>query len=266
MNTRFFIDRPIFACCISVMLVILGIIGLKALPVEQYPDIAPPTINVTTTYNGANADTVVKSVITPIEQAINGVDDMMYIKSTASNTGNATITVYFKQGTDADMAAVNVQNRVSTVLSVLPAEVRDFGVTTQKQQQGQIKIFSLISENPDYDENFISNYLRINMVPQLKRIPGVGDAQVLGSKYALRIWLDPKKLFQFKLNPSDIAAVLKEQNLESPTGIFGNDSDTVFLTSMKYRGRFTEPEEFENIVIKSLPDGNLLTLGSVAKD
>ena len=265
MNTRFFIDRPIFACCISVMLVILGIIGLKALPVEQYPDIAPPTINVTTTYNGANADTVVKSVITPIEQAINGVDDMMYIKSTASNTGNATITVYFKQGTDADMAAVNVQNRVSTVLSVLPAEVRDFGVTTQKQQQGQIKIFSLISENPDYDENFISNYLRINMVPQLKRIPGVGDAQVLGSKYALRIWLDPKKLFQFKLNPSDIAAVLKEQNLESPTGIFGNDSDTVFLTSMKYRGRFTEPEEFENIVIKSLPDGNLLTLGSVAK-
>lgn len=265
MNTRFFIDRPIFACCISVMLVILGIVGLKALPVEQYPDIAPPTVSVTTTYTGANADTVRKSVIVPIEQAINGVDDMIYIKSSASNSGKADITVYFKQGSDANMAAVNVQNRVATVLPILPAPVRDLGVTTKKEQQGQVKIFALYSENPDYDEVFISNYLSINMVPQLKRIPGVGDAMVLGSEYALRIWLDPQKLFQYKITPSDIEAVLKEQNIESATGIFGKDSNNVFLTSMRYRGRYNTPEEFEKIVIKSMPNGNLLTLGSVAK-
>ena len=218
MNLRTFIERPVFSAVISITIVILGIIGLFTLPVEQYPDIAPPTIMVSTTYYGASAETLQKSVIAPLEEAINGVEDMTYMTSTASNAGSVSITVYFKQGTDPDMAAVNVQNRVSKATGQLPAEVTQVGVTTSKRQTSILQMFSLYSPDDSYDENFLANYISINLKPQILRISGVGDMMIMGGDYSMRIWMKPDVMAQYKLIPSDVTAVLAEQNIESATG------------------------------------------------
>ena len=264
MNLRYFIDRPILSAVISVAIVLMGMLALVSLPVEQYPDIAPPTIQVYTNYPGANAETVPKAVIVPLEEAINGVEDMNYITSSASNTGDATINVYFKQGSDADMAAVNVQNRVSTALSLLPAEVTRIGVTTMKQQNAELKTLALCSPDDKYDEQFLNNYMKINIEPRLKRIAGVGNVMPLGSNYSMRIWMKPDKMAQYKLVPSDITAVLEKQNIEAATGAFGENHDNTYQYTMKYRGRFSTPEEFGNLVIRSLPGGEVLRLREVA--
>ena len=265
MKLKLFVDRPIFASCISVLLVILGLICIKILAVEQYPNIAPPTVSVNATYNGASAETVMRSVIVPLEEEINGVEGMSYMTSSATNSGTATITVYFKQGTDPDMAAVNVQNRVSKAQSSLPAEVTKYGVSTEKSQNGNLKVISIYSKNKDYDSLFLSNYLKINIVPQIMRITGVGKVTVLGNDYAMRLWLNPAKLNQFNLVPSDITSVLATQNIEAATGTLGSNSDNTFLYTLKYRGRYESIEDFENMVIKSLSNGNILRLKDVAK-
>ena len=264
MKVKYFIDRPILSIVISVGIVLMGILALFALPVEQFPNIAPPTIQVFTNYPGANAETVQKSVIVPLEEAINGVEDMNYITSTASNTGDATLIVYFKQGADPDMAAVNVQNRVSTALSLLPAEVTRMGVTTYKQQNAELKTLAIYSPDDRYDEQFLNNYLKINIEPRLKRIAGVGNVMPLGSNYSMRIWLKPDKMAQYKLIPSDITAVLERQNIEAATGAFGENHDNTYQYTMKYRGRFSTPEEFGNLVVRSLPGGEVLRLKEVA--
>jgi multidrug efflux pump subunit AcrB len=264
LKPKFFIDRPIFAGCISALLIMLGIIGLFTLPMEQYPDIAPPTVAVSATYTGASASTVQKSVIVPLEESINGVDNMTYMSSTATNTGSATIMVYFKQGTDPDMAAVNVQNRVSKVTGELPAEVTKIGVTTDKRQSSQLKILSLYSPNNSYDTKFLANYMKINLVPEIQRINGVGTVSVVGNDYAMRIWLKPSVMAQYKLVPQDIINVLGEQNIESPTGTLGEDSKNTFQYTLKYRGRYENVDDYGNLVIKSLPDGNVLHLKDVA--
>lgn len=210
-----FINRPVLSTVISIFMVILGLIGLVFLPITQYPDIAPPTIQVSTSYTGANAQTILNSVIAPLEESINGVEDMMYMTSTATNTGSATITVYFKQGTDPDMAAVNVQNRVSKALNLLPAEVTQVGVITQKRQTSMLMVFSLYSPDDRYSLEFLENYAKINVIPLVQRIPGVGDANVMATDYSMRIWLKPDVMAQYGLMPTDIAAVLAEQNIEA---------------------------------------------------
>ena len=265
MNLRLFIDRPVLSIVISVLIVLMGIIAIFNLPVEQYPDIAPPTIQVFTNYPGANAETVQKSVIVPLEEAINGVEDMTYITSSASNSGDATINVYFKQGSDADMAAVNVQNRVSTALSLLPAEVTRIGVTTMKQQNAELKTFALYSPEGKYDRQFMNNYMKINVEPRIKRIGGVGNMMMFGSNYSMRIWMDPDKMAQYKLIPSDITAVLNTQNIEAATGAFGENHDNAYQYTMKYRGRLSTPEEFGELVVRSLPGGEVLRLKEVAE-
>ena len=264
MNLRFFIDRPVFSGVISVVIVLLGMISMFSLPVEQYPDIAPPTINVFATYPGANAETVQKAVITPLEEAINGVEDMTYMTSTASNTGDASINIYFKQGTNADMAAVNVQNRVNGALSQLPAEATKTGVTTEKQQNAELMTFALYSPDDRFDQTFLSNYVKINVEPRLKRISGVGKAQLFGSNYSMRLWLRPDKMAQYGLIPDDISAVLARQNIEAATGSFGANHPTANEYTMKYRGRLSGAEEFGELVVKSLPGGNVLRLKEVA--
>lgn len=264
MKLKLFIDRPILSAVLSVLILMVGLIGLSQLPVEQYPDIAPPTISVSATYTGASAETVQKSVVAPLEEAINGVENMTYMTSTATNAGTATITVYFKQGTDADMATVNTQNRVAVAQGLLPAEVTKVGVTTRKRQNSMLKILSLYSPDDTYDESFISNYIKINLEPQLSRITGVGDVMVMGSDYSMRIWLKPSVMAQYSLVPSDINNVLAEQNIESPTGTLGEDSGNTFQYTLKYRGRHETPEEFGQIVVKSLPTGEVLRLKDVA--
>ena len=264
MSAKFFIDRPVLATCISFLMVLLGVVSIAVLPIEQYPDIAPPKISVTANYTGADAETVQKTVITPLEESINGVENMLYMTSTATNSGSATIEVYFKQGTDADMAAVNVQNRVAKAQSSLPATVITNGVTTEKEQAGQLKIISIYSTDKAYDETFLSNYLNINVVPQIKRITGVGGVTLLGDNYAMRIWMDSQKMVEYKVVPSDISRVLSEQNIEAATGTLGEDSNNTFLYALKYRGRYETPEQFGNLVIKSLPNGNILRLKDVA--
>ena len=264
MNLRTFIERPVFSAVISITIVILGIIGLFTLPVEQYPDIAPPTIMVSTTYYGASAETLQKSVIAPLEEAINGVEDMTYMTSTASNAGTVSITVYFKQGTDPDMAAVNVQNRVSKATGQLPAEVTQVGVTTSKRQTSILQMFSLYSPDDSYDENFLANYISINLKPQILRISGVGDMMIMGGDYSMRIWMKPDVMAQYKLIPSDVTAVLAEQNIESATGSFGENSDETYQYTMKYTGRLITPEEFGDIVIRSTRDGEVLKLKDIA--
>lgn len=264
MNVQRFIDRPILSIVISVTILFVGIIGLATLPVEQYPDIAPPTVMVRASYTGANAETIQKSVIVPLEESINGVENMTYMTSEATNTGSATINIYFKQGTDPDMAAVNVQNRVSKATGQLPAEVTQIGVTTIKRQNSMLKIFSLYSEDDAYDENFLTNYLKINIQPAILRIQGVGEIVTMGSDYSMRIWLQPEKMAQYGLVPDDIATVLGEQNLESPTGSMGENSGSTFKYTMKYRGRLEKPEEFGDMVIRSLPAGEVLRLKDVA--
>ena len=265
MNLKTFIDRPILSLVISVFIVMVGMIGLAVLPIEQYPDIAPPTVQVSATYTGADADAVMNSVIMPLEESINGVENMMYISSTATNTGSATITVYFNQGTDPDMAAVNVQNRVSMAEGLLPAEVTQIGVTTMKRQTSFLQINSLTSPDGRYDENFIANYLDINVIPEIKRIQGVGDVLELGDTYSMRIWLNPERMAQYGLQPSDITAVLAEQNLEAPTGSLGESSPNVFQYTMKYHGRLKDMTEFSNIVVRSNEDGSVLRLKDIAE-
>lgn len=264
MKLQHFIDRPILSIVISVVILVAGLIGLYALSVEQYPDIAPPTIRVSTTYSGANAEAVQKSVIVPLEEAINGVENMTYMTSTASNTGSAEITVYFKQGSDPDMAAVNVQNKVSTATSLLPAEVTKVGVTTTKRQSSTLMIFGLYSPNGTYDETFLTNYLTINVKPQIQRIAGVGEVNVMGGDYAMRIWLKPDVMAQYELEPSDVEAALSSQNIEASTGSIGEDSKNVYQYTLKYRGRLETEEEFEEIVIKSFDDGRVLRLKDIA--
>ena len=264
MKLQHFIARPILSIVISVVILVAGLIGLYALSVEQYPDIAPPTIRVSTTYSGANAEAVQKSVIVPLEEAINGVENMTYMTSTASNTGSAEITVYFKQGSDPDMAAVNVQNKVSTATSLLPAEVTKVGVTTMKRQSSMLKIFGLYSPNGTYDRNFLTNYLSINIKPQIQRISGVGEVNVMGGDYAMRIWLKPDVMAQYELEPSDIEAALSSQNIEASTGSIGEDSKNVYQYTLKYRGRLEKEQEFEEIVIRAYDDGRVLKLKDIA--
>ncbi len=264
MKLKLFIDRPILSIVISVVIVVAGLIGLYALSVEQYPDIAPPTIRVSATYSGANAETVQKSVIVPLEEAINGVENMTYMTSTASNTGSAEITVYFKQGTDPDMAAVNVQNKVSSATSLLPAEVTKVGVTTMKRQSSMLKIFGLYSPKGTYDETFLTNYLTINVKPLLQRISGVGEVNVMGGDYAMRIWLKPDVMARYELTPADVETALSSQNVEASAGTIGEDSKNVYQYTLKYRGRLEKEREFEDIVIKALPDGRVLRLNDIA--
>ena len=253
------------AFAISILILIIGVISLVSLPVEQYPDIAPPTVMVTATYTGADADAVMNSVIMPLEESINGVENMMYISSTATNTGSATITIYFNQGTDPDMAAVNVQNRVSMAEGLLPAEVTQIGVTTLKRQTSILQVGSLTSPDGTYDENFIANYLDINVIPEIKRVQGVGDVLELGDSYSMRIWLNPERMAQYGLQPSDITAVLAEQNLEAPTGSLGESSPNVYQYTMKYHGRLKDMTEFSNIVVRANADGSVLRLKDIAE-
>lgn len=265
MKGNIFIKRPVMALSISILILIVGFISLGTLPVEQYPDIAPPTVRVEATYTGANAEAVMNSVIMPLEESINGVENMIYITSTATNSGSAEILVYFKQGTDPDMAAVNVQNRVSKAQGLLPSEVTKIGVSTTKRQNSFLQIDGLISPDKRYDETFLTNYLDINVIPAIKRIQGVGDAQLLGDTYSMRIWMKPELMAQYGLVPSDVTAVLGEQNIEAPTGSLGENSDHVFQYTMKYKGRLKSTEEFENIVIRSQADGSVLRLKDIAE-
>ena len=264
MKGNIFIKRPVMAISISVLILVIGLISLFTLPVEQYPDIAPPTVYVSANYTGADAEAVLNSVIMPLEESINGVENMMYISSTATNAGSATIQVYFKQGTDPDMAAVNVQNRVSKAQGLLPAEVTKIGVTTQKRQTSFLQIGALVSTDGRYDQTFLANYLDINVIPQIKRIEGVGDVMELGDTYSMRIWLKPERMAQYGLVPSDVTAVLGEQNIEAPTGSLGENSKNVFQFTMKYRGRLKSVEEFQNTVVRSQSDGSVLRLKDVA--
>ena len=253
------------AMAISILILAIGLISLYTLPVEQYPDIAPPTVMVQASYTGADAEAVMNAVIMPLEESINGVENMMYITSTATNNGSAQITVYFKQGTDPDMAAVNVQNRVSKAQGLLPAEVTRIGVTTMKRQTSFLQIDALVSSNNTYDQTFLANYLDINVIPQLKRVNGVGDVMALGDTYSMRIWLKPERMAQYGLVPADITAVLGEQNLEAPTGSLGENSKNTFQFTMKYRGRLKSVEEFQNTVVRTQEDGSVLRLKDVAQ-
>ena len=265
MNLDRFINRPVLSTVISILIVILGFLGLLSLPITQYPDIAPPTVSVSTTYTGANAQTVLNSVIAPLEEQINGVENMDYMSSTASNTGEACITITFKQGVDPDMAAVNVQNRVSKAQGLLPAEVTRVGVITQKRQNSMLMIFSLFDETDKYSVPFIENYAKINLIPQVQRVAGVGDAMVMGADYSMRIWLQPEKMAQYNLTPSDISNVLAEQNLEAAPGTIGERENQTFQYTLRYKGRLQEISEFENMVIRADKDGEILHLKDIAR-
>lgn len=265
MNIKTFIDRPVLSTVISILITILGVLGLMSLPIEQYPDIAPPTVQVSAYYTGANAETVLNSVIIPLEEEINGVEGMTYMSSTASNDGAASISVYFEQGIDPDIAAVNVQNRVSRATSKLPSVVIQTGVTTIKRQTSALLFFSLFSENEEYDETFIQNYAKINIVPLLQRVNGVGQVNIFGAKdYSMRIWLDPQKMAVYNMMPSDIQAALREQNIEAAPGKIGENADGVYEYTMKYKGRLSQVSEYEDIIIKSIGNGEFLRLKDVA--
>ncbi|MCD7710050.1 MAG: efflux RND transporter permease subunit, partial [Porphyromonadaceae bacterium] len=259
-----FINRPVLSTVISIFMVILGILGLFFLPITQYPDIAPPTISVSTTYTGANAETILNSVIAPLEESINGVENMMYMSSTATNTGSARITVYFRQGTDPDMAAVNVQNRVTKAQNLLPSEVTQEGVLTQKRQNSMLMVLSLYTTDDRYDMDFIENYGQINLVPELQRVAGVGDVNIFGSSYSMRIWMKPEIMAQYGLMPSDIITVLNEQNIEAAPGQFGDQGNQSFQYVLTYKGRLKTTEEFGEIVISANENGEILYLRDVA--
>ena len=264
MNLSTFIKRPVLSTVISIFIVLLGLLGLMGLPIEQYPNIAPPTIQVTTTYTGANAQSVLNSVIVPLEEQINGAENMDYMTSQASNNGSATINVLFKPGTDPDMAAVDVQNRVAKAQAFLPAEVTQVGVITQKRQSSMLVVFNLFSPDDTYTREFIENYMAINVVPVIKRINGVGDAMAMGSEYSMRIWLKPDVMAQYGLMPNDVTAALAEQNIEAAPGQFGEQGKQSFQYVMKYKGRLTNEKEFEDVIIKATPDGQILRLSDVA--
>lgn len=267
MAKNMFLRRPVLSTVISILIVILGVLGLVSLPITSYPNIASPMVQVTAQYPGANAEVVLKSVIAPLEEQINGVEGMTYISSSAGNDGSATIKVYFKLGTNPDMAAVNVQNRVSAASSKLPSAVTSYGVTTEKMQNTILLMLAVYSDNPDFDQTFVENYVRINVLPELQRVNGVGRLNVFGAgDYAIRIWLDPDKMSQLNLMPSDITAALQEQNIEAAPGKFGENSDNVaFEYTIKYKGKFTEPSQYEDIVLKAFPDGRILKLKDVAR-
>ena len=265
MNVRTFIDRPILSGVISVLIVLVGIIGLSRLALEQFPEIAPPTVRINASYTGANAETVQKSVIVPLEEAINGVEGMMYMSSTASNTGNASISVFFRQGTDPNMAMVNVQNRAATVQGRLPSDVVKSGLTVRKRQTSNIKQMAVYSPDSTFDRAFLANYTKINIEPRLSRIPGVGEVNVMGADYSMRIWLDPLKMARYGLTPSDITKVLDEQNVEVSTGTLGAESQNTFQYVLKYRGRYEEEQGYEQMVVRSLPNGDVLRIGDIAR-
>ncbi len=265
MNIKTFIDRPIFAGVISVLILFLGLIGLTMLPVEQFPEIAPPTIGVSASYTGASAETAQRSVAVPLEEAINGVEDMLYMTSSTTSIGSVSINVYFRQGTDPDMALINVQNKTKTAERLLPAEVINAGVTVVKRQSSNVKILAIHCPDNRYDDVFISNYAKINIEPRLSRVPGVGEVGVRGPEYALRVWLDPHKMAQYNLMPSDISTALSEQNVEYSTGTLGLQSDNSLQYDLLYKGRLQNNVDFENIVIKSLSNGDVLRLKDVAE-
>src|SRR5690554_4645709 len=261
-----FIDRPVLSTVISIIIVILGILGITTLPVTQYPDIAPPTVRVFASYPGANAETVLESVIIPLEEQINGVEGMSYITSTASNNGSASIQVFFDQGVDADIAAVNVQNRVARAAPLLPREVTQSGVITQKQQTSSLMFLTVLSKNEVYDATFIQNYLNINVLPELKRINGVGDVNVFGAaNYAMRIWLQPERLAAYNLIPSDVVAAINEQSLETAAGALGQNNAEAFEYVIKYSGKYTSEAQYEDIIIKALGNSQFLRLKDVAE-
>ena len=247
------------------LIVLVGIIGLSRLALEQFPEIAPPTVRINASYTGANAETVQKSVIVPLEEAINGVEGMMYMSSTASNTGNASISVFFRQGTDPNMAMVNVQNRAATVQGRLPSDVVKSGLTVRKRQTSNIKQMAVYSPDSTFDRAFLANYTKINIEPRLSRIPGVGEVNVMGADYSMRIWLDPLKMARYGLTPSDITKVLDEQNVEVSTGTLGAESQNTFQYVLKYRGRYEEEQGYEQMVVRSLPNGDVLRIGDIAR-
>lgn len=262
---KVFINRPVLSSVVSIIILLLGLLGLSTLPVTQYPDIAPPTVQVSANYPGANAETVLESVIIPIEEQINGVEGMSYITSTASNNGSANIKVFFEQGVDPDIAAVNVQNRVARAAPLLPREVAQSGVTTQKQQTSALMFLTVLSDSENYDATYIQNYLNINVLPELKRISGVGDVSVFGAKdYAMRIWLQPEKLAAYGLVPSDVTAAINEQSLEAAAGALGQNNAESFEYVIKYGGRYTTEAEYENVIIRALGNGEYLRLKDVA--
>ena len=265
MNVKTFIDRPILSGVISVLMVLVGIIGLSQLALEQFPEIAPPTVRIMASYTGANAETVQKSVVVPLEEAINGVEGMMYMTSSASNNGTASIGIFFRQGTDPDMAMVNVQNRAATVQGRLPSDVVKSGITVRKRQTSNIKQIAVYSPDSTFDRAFLANYTKINIEPRLSRIPGVGEVNVMGADYSMRIWLDPLKMARYGLTPSDITQVLNEQNVEVATGTLGAESSNTFQYVLKYRGRYEDEQGYENLVIRSLPDGDVLRIGDIAR-
>lgn len=264
MKKNIFIKRPAMAISISIAMLVAGFISLFTLPVEQYPDIAPPTVYVSTSYTGADADAVQQSVVMPLEEAINGVENMIYMTSSATNDGSAWISVFFKQGTDPDMAAVNVQNRVARAQGLLPAEVTQVGVSTQKRQNSYLKISGLECTNGKYDENFIANYLEINVFPRMKRVEGVGDVQAYSSTYSMRVWLKPDVMAQHELEPQDVTDVINRQSFVAPVGQLGEQSSNAFQYTMKYQGRFSDVEQFNDMVIRAEQDGNVLRLKDVA--
>ena len=265
MNVRTFIDRPILSGVISVLMVLVGIIGLSQLALEQFPEIAPPTVRIMASYTGANAETVQKSVVVPLEEAINGVEGMMYMTSSASNNGTASIGIFFRQGTDPNMAMVNVQNRAATVQGRLPSDVVKSGLTVRKRQTSNIKQIAVYSPDSTFDRSFLANYTKINIEPRLSRIPGVGEVNVMGADYSMRIWLDPLKMARYGLTPADITQVLNEQNVEVATGTLGAESQNTFQYVLKYRGRYEEEKEYEQMVVRSLPDGDVLRIGDIAR-
>lgn len=260
-----FINRPVLSTVISIIIVILGVIGLVTLPIEQYPDIAPPTVDVSASYTGANAQTTLNSVVVPLEEAINGVENMDYMSSSASNTGDAKITITFKQGTDPDMAAVNVQNKVSSATGLLPAEVTKIGVTTEKRQNSMLMVFTLYDKSGKYDQKFIENYAKINIIPEIQRVNGVGEAFVMGAEYSMRIWLKPELMAQYHLMPADVTTALAQQNIEAAPGKIGERENQTFEYTLRYRGRLQDEHEFENIVIRATSDGQILRLKDIAR-
>lgn len=262
---KIFIERPVLSTVISIIIVILGILGLISLPVAQYPEIAPPTVQVTANYPGASADVVMKSIIIPLEEQINGVENMTYMTSSAGNDGSASITVYFKQGTNPDIASVNVQNLAARANSLLPSEVTKNGVIVQKTQSSNILFMALVSKSKNFDQKFLQNYANINILPQIKRISGVGDAQIHGSyTYSMRIWLKPDVMATYGVTPADVYAILAEQNVEAAPGSLGENSGQTFEYTLKYTGRLVSTEQFQNMVLKSLPNGDVLKLKDVA--
>ncbi|TDX01620.1 efflux RND transporter permease subunit [Dinghuibacter silviterrae] len=263
---RRFIERPVLSTVVSIILLLLGILSLSTLPITLFPDIAPPCVVVSANYPGANAEVVARSVATPLEEAINGVENMTYMTSNSSNDGSMTLSVYFKQGTNPDIASVNVQNRVSKATSQLPTEVTQSGISTQKQQNSIIMFVGVYSTDSAYDETFLQNYVKINLIPKVQRIPGVGDAQIFGAKdYSMRIWLKPDRLAAYNMAPMDVTNAIKEQSLEVAPGRFGQSSSQIYEYVLKYKGKLNNNEDYENIVIRANPDGSVIRLKDVAR-